>query len=165
MFQSTCTVWLKNLPSTQDTQEIWIQSLGREDPLEESMATHSSILTWRTPVDRGAWRATVHGVAKSRAQLKWLGSLTFASSQYMVAVIISETQIPAHNEHSGWRWVIGGFFGGILTSEGMNGNIYSGLLYALFKDISHWFHVLFNPHNNHEIQVLVLKHPFYTLVG
>ena len=45
--------------------EIWVQSLGWEDPLEEGMATHFRILAWRIPVDRGAWRATVHGVAKS----------------------------------------------------------------------------------------------------
>ena len=37
-------------------QETWIQSLGQEDPLQESVATHSSILTW-IPMDRGAWRA------------------------------------------------------------------------------------------------------------
>ena len=37
---------------------------GWEDPLEEGMTTHSSILAWRIPMDRGAWRATVHGVAK-----------------------------------------------------------------------------------------------------
>ena len=42
---------------------------GQEDPLEKEMATHSSILAWRIPMDRGAWRATVHGIAKSRAQL------------------------------------------------------------------------------------------------
>ena len=36
-----------------------------EDALEEGMATHSSILAWRIPMDRGAWRAAVHGVAKS----------------------------------------------------------------------------------------------------
>ena len=35
-----------------------IPGLGWEDPLEEGMATHSSILTWRIPMDRGAWRAT-----------------------------------------------------------------------------------------------------------
>ena len=45
--------------------ETWLQSLGLEDPLEEGMATHSSILTQRIPMDRGAWWATVHGVAKS----------------------------------------------------------------------------------------------------
>ena len=38
-------------------QETWVQSLGWEDLLEEGMATHSSILAWRIPMDRGAWRA------------------------------------------------------------------------------------------------------------
>ena len=50
-------------------REIWVRSLGWEDPLEEGMATHFSILAWRTPMDRGAWWATVHGVAKSRTRL------------------------------------------------------------------------------------------------
>ena len=52
---------VKNLPAVQEMQ---IQSLGQEDPLEEGMATHSSILAWRIPMDRGAWQATIHGVAK-----------------------------------------------------------------------------------------------------
>ena len=55
--------WVKNLPAMQET---WVQALGREDPLEEGMATHSSILAWRIPMDRGAWWATVHGVTSSR---------------------------------------------------------------------------------------------------
>ena len=46
--------------------EIWVQSLGGEDPLEEGMATHSSILAWRIPMDGGAWRTRVHGVKKSQ---------------------------------------------------------------------------------------------------
>ena len=50
-------------------QETWVQSLGWEDPLEEGMATHSSILAWRTLMDRGAWWAIVDGVAKSRTRL------------------------------------------------------------------------------------------------
>ena len=41
--------------------------LGQGFPLEEDMASHSSILAWRIPMDRGAWWATVHGVSKSRA--------------------------------------------------------------------------------------------------
>ena len=45
-------------------------SLGQEDPLEEGMATHSSILAWRIPMHRGAWWATVHRVAKSQTRLK-----------------------------------------------------------------------------------------------
>ena len=46
-------------------QETWVQSLSWEEALEESMATHSSILAWRIPKDRGAWWATVHGVTES----------------------------------------------------------------------------------------------------
>ena len=38
--------WVKNLPAMQ---EMWVQSLGQEDPLEAYMATHSSILAWRIP--------------------------------------------------------------------------------------------------------------------
>jgi len=53
----------KNLLAMQET---WVQSLGWEDPLEEGMATHSSVLAWRIPMNRGAWQATVHGVAKSQ---------------------------------------------------------------------------------------------------
>ena len=50
-------------------RENWVRSLGWEDPMEEGMATHSSILTWRIPTDRGAWWAAVHGAAKSWTQL------------------------------------------------------------------------------------------------
>ena len=57
---------VKNLPAMQKT---WIRSLGQEDPLEEEMATHSSILAWRIPLDRGAWWATAHGVTKSQTRL------------------------------------------------------------------------------------------------
>ena len=49
--------------------EAQVQSLGWEDPLEEGMATHSSILAWRILRDREAWWATVHGVTKSRTGL------------------------------------------------------------------------------------------------
>ena len=37
---------VKNLPTVQETQETWVQSLGQEDPLKKEMATHSSILAW-----------------------------------------------------------------------------------------------------------------------
>ena len=47
-------------------QESLVQVLGREDPLEEAMATHSSILAWRIPMDRGAWKGyTVDGPSQS----------------------------------------------------------------------------------------------------
>ena len=53
---------VKNLPGMQET---WVQSLSWEDPLEEGMATHSSILAWRIhPLDRGAWQIAVHRVVK-----------------------------------------------------------------------------------------------------
>ena len=54
---------VKNLPAMQKTL---VRFLSQEDPLEEAVATHLSILAWRIPMDRGAWEATVHGVAKSR---------------------------------------------------------------------------------------------------
>ena len=57
---------VKNPPALQET---WFQSLGWEDSLEEGMATHSSVLAWGLPMNRGAWWATVHEVAKSQTQL------------------------------------------------------------------------------------------------
>ena len=57
---------VKNLPAIQ---EAWVQSLGQDDPLEEEIATDSSILAWRIPMDRGAWWATVHQLAKSWTRL------------------------------------------------------------------------------------------------
>ena len=50
----------------QEMQETaTVQSLDQEDPLEEEMANHSSILAWgKNPRDRGAWLATVHGAAR-----------------------------------------------------------------------------------------------------
>ena len=57
---------VKSLPIMQET---WVRSLGWKDLLEEGMATHSSILAWRIPMDRGAWWAAVCGVAKSLTQL------------------------------------------------------------------------------------------------
>jgi len=47
-------------------KETLVQFLGWEDPLEEGMATHSSILAWRIPMERGAWQSIVHRVAKSQ---------------------------------------------------------------------------------------------------
>ena len=57
---------VKNQPAMWKT---WVQYLGWEDPLEKGIATHSSILAWRIPIDRGAQWATVHGVAKSQTPL------------------------------------------------------------------------------------------------
>ena len=54
---------VKNLPAMQET---WDQSPGWEDPLEERMTTQSSVLAWKIHMDRGAWQATVRGVAMQR---------------------------------------------------------------------------------------------------
>ena len=54
---------VKNPPAMQET---WVQSLGWEDALEEGMETHSCMLAWGMPMDRGAWWATVPGVTKSQ---------------------------------------------------------------------------------------------------
>ena len=53
---------VKNPPAMQET---WVRSLGWEDTLEEGMATQPSILAWKISMDRGAWWATVSGVAES----------------------------------------------------------------------------------------------------
>ena len=57
---------VKNLSAMQETP---VQPLGWGDPLEEGMATHSSILACRIPMDREAWWATVHEVTESQTQL------------------------------------------------------------------------------------------------
>ena len=57
--------WLSCKESTV-MQEMWVQSLGRGGPLEEGMATHSSVLAWRIPWTEEPGGATVHGAAKSR---------------------------------------------------------------------------------------------------
>ena len=58
---------VKNPPAMQEMQETWVQSLCWEDTLEKKMAIDSSVLG--NPMDRGAWWATVHEVAKSWTQL------------------------------------------------------------------------------------------------
>ena len=72
----------KNPPAVWNT---WVRSLGWEDPLEEGMATHSSILAWRIAMDRGAWRAAVHGVAKNRT---WLSDSTHTSTHLLITELL-----------------------------------------------------------------------------
>ena len=65
--------WVRSLPAMQETQETWVPSLGQEG-LGRDMETHSSILAFRIPWTEGAWRATVHRVAKSWTRLKRLST-------------------------------------------------------------------------------------------
>ena len=60
----------------QELQKTRVWSLGLEDPLEEGLATHSSILAWKNPMDRGTWQAIVHRVTESQTHLKWLSTST-----------------------------------------------------------------------------------------
>ena len=54
---------IKNPPAMRET---WVRSLGWDDPLEEGMATHFSILPWKISMDKEAWRTIVHGITKGR---------------------------------------------------------------------------------------------------
>ena len=78
---SLVTRWLKkkkiHLPM-KETQ-VQVQSLGGEDHLEKETATHSSILAWKLPMDRGTWRAAVHGVAKNQT---WLSDWTTTRTNF-----------------------------------------------------------------------------------
>ena len=65
---SLVALTVKNPPAVRET---WVLSLGWEDPLEEGMATHSSILAWRIPMDRGACQATVHGITMLDTTEQW----------------------------------------------------------------------------------------------
>ena len=94
--------WLRiHLPM----QEMWVQSLGQEDPLEEEMATHSSILAWRI-MDRGAWWPKVHGVTRVRYDLA-----TKSPPPPTIALHPKQSQEPAPQEacpeHASPPWMIG----------------------------------------------------------
>ena len=61
--------WLRgreSLCNAGELQEMRFQSRDQEDPLEKEMVSHSSILTWKNPMDRGTWWAVVHGVTESQ---------------------------------------------------------------------------------------------------
>ena len=74
---------VKNLPAMQET---WVRSLGREDLLEEGMATHSSTLAWELPWT-GARQAIVHRIAQSRTRLKHVNSGSRGPARALVSFI------------------------------------------------------------------------------
>ena len=68
-------IWNDPLVGKEPTCQCWrhetqVPSLGEEDPLEEGMATHSSILAWRIPMDKEAWWAIIYRVENSWTLLK-----------------------------------------------------------------------------------------------
>ena len=83
---------MKNPPAMQET---WVRSLDWEDLLEKGKAPHSSILAWRIPMDRGAWRTTVRMVTKSWTRLS-KGKIRF----------IHKVILPGERE-GGKNWEIG----------------------------------------------------------
>ena len=70
-----------------------VQSLGQKDLLEKGMATHSSILAWRIPMDRGAWQATVHGVAKELDTTEQLNNKTAVCTTVNILKKESESEV------------------------------------------------------------------------
>ena len=94
---------VKSLPAMQET---CVRSLGWEDPLEEGMATHSSVLAWRIPMDRGAWWATVHGVPESQTRLNdqqfLLHLLLFIVVDHLIVLKTSKTFEMLHILHIPW---------------------------------------------------------------
>ena len=83
---------LKRLPGMRKTR---VRSLGREDPLEKEMATHSSNSCLENPMDGGAWWATVHGVTKSQTQLS-----NFTLTFHFHAL---EKEMATHSSVLAWR--------------------------------------------------------------
>ena len=76
---------VKNLPTMWET---WVWPLAWEGPLEEGMATHFSILSWRIPTDRGAWRPTVQEVAESD-MTEWL-----STAQWLPLTLVESEREP-----------------------------------------------------------------------
>ena len=81
---------VKNLPAMKETQETRVQFLSQKNPLEEEMATHSSILAWRIPIDRGAWWANSQWGCKELDMTEWLS--TQHTACYWQLFVIKEKQ-------------------------------------------------------------------------
>ena len=77
-------------------QEMWVRSLSPEDPLEKGLATHSSILAWRIPMDRGAWRDTVNRITKNQTQVKPLSTSHVIKQR---GCLRESPGLPMHYEH------------------------------------------------------------------
>ena len=84
-----------------------VRSLGREDLLEKETATHSTILAWRIPMDRRAWRATIHGVTKSWTLTEWQSTAQHILKRHMV---ISDILLKLDTKGSYTNTLFGSFF-------------------------------------------------------
>ena len=93
---------VKNLRTMWET---WVWSLRWEDPLEEGMATHSSVLAWKIPIDRGTWWVTVHGIW---TEVKWNHSVV--SDSLWPHGLYSPWNSPGQNTGVGSRSLLQGMF-------------------------------------------------------
>ena len=90
---------------------MWVWSLGQEDPLKEEMATHSSILAWKIPMDIEPWQTAVHEVAKSQAQLNMWHTINGMKSYKITPDYTNQTNWSSHTHllstychHHSARW-------------------------------------------------------------
>ena len=101
---------LKNPPAMWET---WVPSLGWEDPLEEGMAIHSSILAWRIPMDRETWWVILHGVAKSLTETKhstvckYILILQIQRPQSCSQKLLTLYQLQSLSIDNSWQWILG----------------------------------------------------------
>ena len=92
---------VKRLPAMRET---WVQSLGREDPLEKEMAAHSSILAWRIPWTQEAGR--LQSTGSQRVRLGWATSLSLSFFKYILRLdILERVRSPLHGAEQEWRRV------------------------------------------------------------
>ena len=112
-------LYLQDFPCDSDGKEStcnansWVWSLGWEKPWEESEATHSSILAWRIPIDRGTQHVAVHGVTKSwtKDKSEWLSTYVCTLLQmYPLSLLMVEGNLAYHFgisntlENLAWKW-------------------------------------------------------------
>ena len=90
---------VKNLPVMWET---WIQSLGQEDPQEQGMATRFSILTWKKPLNRGAWQATVHGGHKESDMTEYIHMHAWGSKIPHVHGMVKKKKEPPYHGRLDW---------------------------------------------------------------
>ena len=107
--QGYSQVMVKNPPAVKET---WVRSLGWEDALEKEVATHSSILACRIPLDTGAWWARVHGVTKSQLTLShfYLNNCKRLGTDLQL-IISAQTSQGKYSIHSINQWIYNIHFG------------------------------------------------------
>ena len=126
---------VKNLPEMQEIQEMWVQSLGGEEPLKEEMATHSSVL--ENSMDRRAWRGllSAHEVTKSQTRLSDLHT----HFKNFITIVFHVNFVP-YSKLWMW-WDLGG--GGVSLWDRELGRLKDGIAKKLMVDLwpHPWFHI------------------------